>query len=446
VNPADTIVAISSATGAAARMIVRISGAQAFALAASVTSDELVAGVATRMRLRFVELTVPATLYAFRAPRSYTGDDLIEFHLPGNPLLSRLLLEHLIRAGARPAEPGEFTARAYFHGRLDLAEAEGVAATIAASNERELSAARQLLTGELSRRLKPPMDRLVETLALVEAGIDFADEGISFFDKGDLLRRVDGVDDALASLLSDSARFEPLTHEPVVVLIGRPNAGKSTLLNALAGRERAVVSPVAGTTRDALSAEVALPGGIVRLVDVAGLEPEVSAASISAVADVERQMSDRARQMAQASDVLLLVRDVTDARPPVPTPRKIDLVVLTKVDLISSAAAPDDAAVAVSAVTGAGLPVLRLALGRLCFGEASAGGSAMLALNARHVQHIQDGRRTLASARASAAAAEGPELIAHHLRAALDALGGVLGAVTPDDVLGHVFSAFCIGK
>lgn len=444
-NPSDTIVAISSATGAAARMIVRLSGPDAFAITATVTSAELAASTAARTRLRFAELLVPATLFAFRAPRSYTADDLIEFHIPGNPLLARLLLDHLARAGARSAEPGEFTARAYFNGRLDLAEAEGVAATIAASNERDLSAARKLLAGELSRRLKPPMDALVDTLALVEAGIDFADEGISFIDRDDLLDRIDCVDRQLAAILFDSARFEPLTHEPVVVLIGRPNAGKSTLLNALAGRERAVVSPIAGTTRDALSAEVALPGGMVRLVDVAGVGPEAHHLSDASAGDVERQMAERARQTATAAEVVVLVHDVTDSLPAVPTPQPPGLIVLSKSDLDRAASAPTSA-VAVSALTGGGLPELRLALSRLCFGEATAGGSAALALNARHLQCVDDGRESLASARKIAVAGDFPELIAHNLRAALNALGGVLGAVTPDDVLGRVFSSFCIGK
>jgi tRNA modification GTPase len=444
-NPSDTIVAISSATGAAARMIVRLAGPDAFALAGSLSSDELHPSVSVRTRLRFADLLVPATLYAFRAPRSYTGDDLIEFHLPGNPLLGRLLLEQLTASGARAAEPGEFTARAYFNGRLDLVEAEGVAATISASNERELSAARQLLAGELSRRLKAPMDDLVETLALVEAGIDFSDEGISFIDREELLRRIDLVDRSLASLLADSARFEPLSHEPVVVLIGRPNAGKSTLLNALAGRERAVVSPVAGTTRDALSAEVALPGGMVRLVDVAGMEPEAGPLRASPVGDVERQMAERARQMAEAADVLVLVRDVTDQRPPITTPKPADLLVLTKADLEPKVACTSPA-VLVGALSGCGLPELRAALSRICFGDAAAGGSAALALNARHVQCVIESREALAAAKAGTLAGDGSELLAHHLRTALDALGTILGAVTPDEVLGKVFSAFCIGK
>src|SRR5437667_689501 len=233
-NRADTIVAVSSAVGAAARIIVRVSGPSSLQLGADVSRSspaDPIPGAETRTRLHFAGLSVPASLYVFRAPRSYSGDDTVEFHLPGNPLLARLLLDHLRRCGARPAEPGEFTARAFFNGRMDLAEAEGVAATIAAGNERELSTARQLMAGELARRLRPAMDAVAETLALVEAGIDFVEEeGVSFLSPAQLRQRVADADHVLNRLLEDSARFERLAHEPTAVLAGRPNAGKSTLL------------------------------------------------------------------------------------------------------------------------------------------------------------------------------------------------------------------------
>jgi tRNA modification GTPase len=441
----DTIVAISSAVGAAARMIVRLAGPRAFELASMLTTDSLAPSAATRTRLRILDLpAVPATVYAFRAPRSYTGDDLVEFHLPGNPLLARLLLDHLARAGARPAEPGEFTARAYFNGRLDLAEAEGVAATVAANDERELAAARQLLAGELSRRLKPALESIARTLALVEAGIDFADEDVEFICHADVLEQVAGVDATLAGLLAESGRFEALAHEPVVALVGRPNAGKSTLLNALAGRARAVVSPLAGTTRDALSAEVLLPGGRVRLVDLAGLGGADDPASSGPLADVERRMSEQALRRIEEADVVVLVCDVTDIRPPIQTPREPHLIVRTKTDLIPNGSASPAGDPAVSAATGAGLNALRVALSNAAFGRAA--GSATLALNARHVACVDETRHALAAARAVAESHGPAEFIAHHLRDALDALGQVLGAVTPDDVLGRVFAAFCIGK
>ena len=446
-NPADTIAALSSAVGTAARMIVRVSGPASLRLAADLTRtspEALRGGTAVCARLHFADLSVPATLYVFRSPRSYTGDDTVEFHLPGNPLLARLLLDHLGRHGARPAEPGEFTARAFFNGRLDLAEAEGVAATIAAGNEQELAAARQLMAGELARRLRPVMDGVAETLALVEAGIDFSDEeGVSFLTPLQLRARLAAADAALERLLRDSTRFERLSHEPTAVLVGRPNAGKSTLLNALAGAPRAVTSPTAGTTRDAISAEVALPRGFVRLVDVAGLDD----ADASPAGAIDRQMRRRALGAVASADLVLLVRDVTDAATPPPLDREPDLTVLSKIDLLSSKAVPDatDTLVSVSAVTGANLDRLRDRLDRLAFGNQAAAGGAALALNARHVDAVTEARGSLARATGLKDDAS-PEVVALELREALDALGRVLGAVSPDDVLGRIFSTFCIGK
>ena len=434
---ADTIAAISSSAAApAARMIVRMSGRDARRIAATVCRDLPPPGEARRAACSFAALNVRAWLYCFAAPRSYTGDDLSEFHLPGNPLLARVLLDHLIAAGARHAEPGEFTARAYFAGRIDLAEAEGVAATIAAHGEAELRAARQLLAGELSARLRGPIDRLADTLALVEAGIDFSDEDVSFVSGDELSRRLDEIDSFLRDLADNSARFEPLTHEPSFVLVGRPNAGKSTLLNALAQRDRAIVSAVAGTTRDALSADVRLRRGIVRVIDVAGLDETLDTSDA-----IERQMDEHARRAVETADHVVLVRDATDDRPPVALPRDAVLVIETKADLAAGHAKPQ----AVSARTGQGLDALREALDALAFGRAAA--SSTLALNARHLAAIADARASLSRARDVAqTAGAGPELIALELRDALDHLGRVRGQVTPDDVLGRVFATFCIGK
>ena len=437
-HPADTIAAISSSAAApAARMIVRMSGGggDPVRIAAAVVDALPPPGQARRANLSFAGLAVPAWVYYFAGPRSYTGEDLVEFHLPGNALLARLLLDALAAAGARHAEPGEFTARAYFTGRIDLAEAEGVAATIAAHGAAELRAARQLLAGELSQRLRAPTERLAETLALVEAGIDFSDEDVSFLAGEELVHRVDEVDELLADLTQNSARFEPLTHEPTFVLVGRPNAGKSTLLNALAGRDRAIVSPVAGTTRDAISAEVRLQRGLVRLVDVAGLEEPSAAAATDTI---EHVMNAQARRAVESADFVVLVRDAADARPPIALQRAADLVVRTKSDL-----APAAHAEAVSARTGARLDALRDRLDALAFGRAAA--TSTLALNARHLAAIAEARASLSRARELAAGA-GAELVALELRDALDALGRVLGQVTPDDVLGRVFATFCIGK
>jgi tRNA modification GTPase len=443
----DTIVAIGSAAGTAARMILRVSGPAAHAIASCLSGPlpQDTAGVALRRTLRFAGLSLPGCwVYLFRAPRSYTGEDLAEFHIPGNPLVARMLLDDILRhPEARQAEPGEFTARAYFTGRLDLAEAEGVAATIAAASEAELRAARQLMAGELSRRLRPAMDLIAETAVLVEVGIDFSDEDVTFLSPGQLAKRVNAADRMLAELLAQSGRFESLTHEPSFVLIGRPNAGKSTLLNALARQARAVVSPVAGTTRDVLSAEVALEQGIVRVLDAAGLEVPVSASDASPQAEVARQMHRRALAAAESADFVVLVKDVTDPRPPPDVPREPDLRVLTKADLAHAYPATPGA-VLVSAASGQNLDRLRGVMNGIAFAAASGAPASGVALTSRHLSAITEARAALH--RAPAAAGGGAELAALELREALDALGRVLGRVSPDDLLGQVFSSFCIGK
>jgi tRNA modification GTPase len=442
----DTIVAISSAVGVAARMIVRMSGPEAMRIARSALDEALPDSAGARqLRLRIrTDLSFPAWVYIFRAPRSQTAEDIVEFHLPGNPLLARFLLDDLIRAGARQAEPGEFSARAYFNGKLDLAQAEGVAATIAATNETELAAARQLMAGELARRVRPVMEAVAEALALVEAGIDFVDEGVTFIPKQQLDERLKLTDRDIERILRESARFERLSHEPTVVLVGPPNAGKSTLLNALAGRERAIVSRVAGTTRDAISADVQLRRGTVRVIDIAGLELEQPENSDTPEeADIRRQMRHRAIQMAESADMLVAVRDGSVADEARGFSREPHLLVHTKSDL-AAAPNPSRAALLVSAHTGAGMTELRSRLDELVFG--SGAGGVTLALNARHVAALEAARRSLQLAIESNHREDGIELIAHELRSALDELGTILGAVTPDDVLGRVFATFCIGK
>jgi tRNA modification GTPase len=292
------------------------------------------------------------------------------------------------------------------------------------------------MAGELSARLHRPMETLADSLALVEAGIDFSEEDISFLGGDELRGRIDEIDDVLSDLVKSSARFEPLTHEPTFVLVGRPNAGKSTLLNALAGRDRAIVSPVAGTTRDVLSAEVRLQRGLVRMIDVAGLDESHDADDA-----IEKGMDVHARRAIEAADFVILVCDTTDSRPRLQVGRDADITVMSKSDLASGDAAVQGG---VSAMTGQGLAELRAELDALAFGRAASGQS--LALNARHLAAIAEARASLARAREIAATAAGPELIALELRDALDALGRVLGQVTPDDVLGRVFATFCIGK
>lgn len=446
-SSSETILAISSSVGPAARMIVRMAGPDAMKmLRASIADerDDISPRRAANTRLRLRDNDFPAIAFHFPAPHSYTGDDLIELHIPGSPILAQELLQSFITRGARLAEAGEFTARAYLNGRMDLSKSEGVSAVISAQNDAELRAARQLLAGELARRLYPLMDELAQSLALLEAGIDFVEEDISFISRDDLLQRIDRVDDGLKQLLESSSRFERLPHQPRFVLVGKPNAGKSTLLNALAGHERAVVSPVAGTTRDALSAVIALRRGEITVVDVAGLEAseDDSARQQSAMDSIEQQMQESAAREIESADYVLQIVPVDHAVQPLPIRRSPDLLVRTKSDL-ARVSKTDLPSISVSAQTGEGLADLKGRLDQLAFERSSA--ESLLTLNARHVQAIDEGLRALARTRAEVQRS-GSELIALGLREALDALGQILGQVSADDLLGRIFSSFCIGK
>lgn len=433
---ADTIVALSTPIGSGLRAIVRVSGSRSFELFAPLLggrSVEFVAGRVTRLSVELSQgIRFDVTAYAFRSPRSATGEDVLEIHLPASPFLVSALLERLILLGARQAEPGEFTARAFFNGKLDLTAAEGVAATISSTNRAELDAARQMLGGELSRRLRPILDDLVSILALVEVGIDFTDEDVTFLPAAALRQRVGQAQDSLQRLLNESPRIERLSHEPRIVLAGRPNAGKSTLLNALAGTARAVVSDVAGTTRDALSAHVSLKRGRVKLVDVAGLDEASDDA-------IEKRMQAVAATEIETADAVVLVIDPFDLRPRLRLTREPDLVVYSKADL----ALPPKDGLGVDAPHGIGLERLRERLDQLAFGSLS-GATVSLALNARHVNSIKNASDSLA--RALDAIDGGGELVASELRTAINHLGSILGTVSADDVLGKIFSSFCIGK
>lgn len=431
-----TIAAISSSTLPAPRVIVRLSGPDSFSLhryLAPHASKEPGAGFA---RLALRSMSIPATIYRFRSPRSYTGEDLVEFHIPGNPLLAQLLMEELLSNGARAAEPGEFTARAFFNGRLDLAQAEGVALAIAAQSDRELFAARRLLVGELTRRLAPAVEVLADTLALLEAGIDFSEEDISFLDRSEARQRITSTQNLLAALLSESVRCERIASEPRVVLTGRPNAGKSTLLNALAGRVRAGVSPQSGTTRDLIWADVRLARGTVRMIDAAGLEDSDAHAEAGSIA---AQMRRAALLAIEEADVVVLLIDAIDDRPRLKLPREAHLVVRSKSDLLPGKP------LSLSAITGEGLAAFRAELDRRAFGDGGDAGSG-IALNARHVDAIQRGIQALDRAADLLNQPVSDELIALELREALDVLGTVSGRISSDDVLGRIFSTFCVGK
>lgn len=442
----DTIAAVSSGPGAAARGIVRVSGPGAWGLALDLV--EGVAGEAAGVhlgRLRRHAAGVGVMVVLFKGPRSFTGADVAELHVPGSPALLGAIMEDLLGRGARQAGPGEFTAQAFFNGKLDLTEAEGIAATIAARNAVELRAAAALREGVLHREIAALTERMADLLAAVEAGIDFTDEAdVSFVSQEEAAAALAGLTETVERLLHTAVRVDRLDALPAVVLTGLPNVGKSSLMNALSGTQRAIVSPVAGTTRDMLTAVVETEAGAVRLVDVPGEE--------AAVDDLRAGMMEARRLALLEADLVLVVSEVppgekgVEVRVESPAPV---VRVHNKCDVWGGARE----GLCVSARTGAGLERLRGVLSeaaRQHRGESGGVGAEMVALNQRHRVLLQGVRGALGQARQMAAEAatfrRHPELLAAELRQGLDLVGEITGVVSPEEVLGRVFGRFCIGK
>jgi tRNA modification GTPase len=459
VLPSHTILAPTSATGRSPRAIVRLSGAETFPTLLSLLDSVEPIGVpetgigltrgAYRAKFRLAAGPLPVLVLAFPGPRSYTGQDVAELLLPGNPHVVQLVCERLQQQpGVRPAAPGEFSARAYLSGRLTLEQAEGVAATIAAHSDEQLAAASELLSGLAGTRSRDWCDRIASMLALVEAGIDFTDqEDVVAIAPADLARRLDMLDRELSLQLGGLG--ERVEGVPTAALVGAPNSGKSTLFNALLGRERAVVSDQVGTTRDVLAEEIDLsrdvPGaGVISLQDLPGLDPDASG-----IIDQEAQLA--AIEAAGRADVLVWCdpSGAFDPTPPVATHARQIVRVRTKADRawVANASKSNDDMIGVCALDGYNLAQLRRTLAERCTSSRSAGIAALLP---RHRHAMAACRVSLRAARerveAAARSLAEPELVAAALRDALDAMGELSGRISPDEVLGRVFASFCIGK
>lgn len=427
-----TIVAVASPPGHALRGIVRLSGPDALEICG--LPVDAPAGVA---RCVLPSSGMPALAVVSRAPRSFTGEDCVELLLPGHPALLDEAVRACIERGARGAEPGEFAARSWLNGKRSIDEAEGIAMAIAATSDAQLRAAQRLQQGEAAQAVNASRDSVATLLALVEAGIDFTDQedvvAIGGLALADRLEPIVANLRALHAAPVAGALEQPL---PWIVLAGPPNAGKSSLFNALLGHERTVASPHAGTTRDAVPEPMSVGGQEAMLVDAPGIESPRSA--------LDAAMQEQARQaMARAS---LIVRCVPPAAE-LPGTASRELVVLTKMD--DGGIAPPGT-IATSAHRGHGLDALRAELAtRLGSTQASASAEGA-ALLPRHRAAIDASIVELQSAatlaRAGRAALPDAELVAAHLRAGLDALGSIGGSVTPDDVIGLVFARFCVGK
>ena len=440
----DTIVAIATAAGSGGIGVVRLSGPEARVIAHAVCGRALQPRHAHHARFRDADGSTldDGIAIAFPAPASFTGEDVVELQGHGGAAVLRSLLERCIALGARHARPGEFSERAFLNGKLDLAQAEAIADLIAASDARAARAARRALDGVFSTRVNAIADRVLRLRVHVEAAIDFVDEPIDTLGGRALREGLDASTSDLDTLLDDAERGRRLRDGLHAVIVGPPNAGKSSLLNALAGSERAIVSDVAGTTRDLVREVVRVDGVELELVDTAGLREGGDV--------IEREGMRRAASELQRADLAIVVLDARDpgagraavADAIADVPRR--LWVLNKCDLLE--APPPDApdTVALSVRTGAGIDRLHAQLRAVAEGDGDARDGDFTA-RARQVDALRRARSGVMAARAQLDHGM-LELSAESLRDAHDALGEITGRVAPDDLLGHIFSTFCIGK
>jgi tRNA modification GTPase len=444
----DTIAAIASAPGPAARGIVRISGPHTIeCLRRCIASAERVFDWTDRSP-RVVhgevasDVPLPIDVYLWPSKRSYTRELSAELHTIGSQPCLEGVLRTLCAGGARLAQPGEFTLRAFLAGRLDLTQAEAVLGVVDAQDRRDLSAALEQLSGGLSRPLAQLRTDLLDLLADLEAGLDFVEEDIQFVSAAELVRRLSAAQSQIESLDECLNARSLSSSEPLVALVGWPNTGKSSLFNALAGRDRAIVSPQSGTTRDYVQAIVGFGGVVCRLIDTAGVEPSADNGTIASAAQhLARREGDRA-------DVRLFCIDASRPLDDWELQQSLDrnetIVVLTKCDL-PRIATLGQSAIETSVVDGRGLATLSAQIGeRVAAG--SAGGHAVASTAARCRESIEHAAESLNRALQLAEESRCEELVAAELRRALQELGRVVGAVYTEDVLDRLFARFCIGK
>ena len=446
-RPADTIAAIATAPGRGGIGVVRVSGASLSELAAALCGR--VPTPRKAMFARFLDadgvtLDEGIALY-FPAPASFTGEDVLELQGHGGPVVMQMLLERCLELGARLAEPGEFTRRAFLNGKLDLAQAESVADLIEASTAAAARSALRSLSGRFSEEIHRIVDALIDLRMLVEATLDFPEKEIEFLEQARALPRLDTIRQQLQDVL-DRARQGALLRSGLnVVLVGEPNVGKSSLLNQLTGEDRAIVTEVAGTTRDALRETVQIEGIPLHIIDTAGLRETEDA--------VERIGIERTWREIERADVILRLVDARvgasasateaiDARLPQAVER---IIIANKIDLVGLEAGRVEengvVRLQVSAKKGAGMELVRAELLRVAGWQAH--GEDLILARERHLQAL---RAALAHIGTAAGQSAALELFAEELRLAQDVLGEITGEFSADDLLGVIFSRFCIGK
>ncbi|MEO8747235.1 MAG: tRNA uridine-5-carboxymethylaminomethyl(34) synthesis GTPase MnmE [Rhodanobacter sp.] len=443
-SPRDTIAAIASAAGPAGIGVVRASGSRVPEIASALLGRDPTPRHAYLAAWRGADggLIDRGLLLFFPAPGSYTGEHVLELQGHGSPVLLDLLLRRICELGARLAAPGEFTERAFLNGKLDLAQAEAVADLIAARSQAAARAALQSLEGVFSRQVDNLLQELIALRVHVEAAMDFPEEEIDFLADPAISAQLQGVRGKLADILLEAERGLRMQDGMRVAIIGRPNVGKSSLLNVLSGRDRAIVNAAAGTTRDVLREQLSMDGVALELIDTAGLRDTQD--------EVEREGVRRARAELDHADAVLLVTEAEHADDDQALLATLDagvhrVVVVNKIDCDRGQARHERRAQAdwlwLSVKTGAGMEALRGALRAM-----GGGGEGTFSARRRHVLALSAVSRHLAIAAAELASGRAAELAAEELRQAQQALGEITGVYSTDDLLGAIFSSFCVGK
>jgi len=447
----ETIAALATPAGTAALAVLRVSGPDTARLAQELAGATPPPRVARHVdyRDRKQQLLDDVLLTTFVGPHSYTGEDSLEVSCHGNPFIAQKILEDLFARGCRPAEPGEFTQRAFLNGRLDLSQAEAVMDLIHARSERALAAAQQQLRGALTRRMNDLIEALLGVLAQIEAYIDFPEEDLPPEDHQAVRDEIARITAETSRLLATSHYGEILREGLRTVILGLPNVGKSSLLNRLLGRDRAIVSPEPGTTRDFIEERMLVGSHGVRVIDTAGLNPDPEPLEGLGIA--------KTLERAAEADLFLLVVDASSPSLPLSvelrryiTDRSA-IIVLNKSDLSGDSPPPlnlpaDLAVVRVSAITGAGMDELIAAISRCADAYEQKIGDEMVAINARHAHALATAREGLERAGVKFTHGEPIELIASDLRTAMTAFGEITGRVDNERMLDHLFASFCIGK
>ena len=437
----DTIAAIATPPGTGGVSIIRISGRDALAIAGCLSGITPAPRRATLAHIRDAhgDTLDQALLLYYPAPHSYTGEDTLEIQGHGGIAVTQAVLAAVLDAGARLAEPGEYTRRAYLNNKIDLAQAEAIADLINARSQAAVKAANRSLQGDFSREIETLAADLLALRIYIEAALDFPEEEIDFLREGDIAARLQGWGERLRTLLAQSTQGRLMNDGINLVIAGKPNAGKSSLLNALVGEERAIVTAQAGTTRDIMRETILIHGMPVNILDTAGLREAEDL--------VEQEGIRRTRHALSQADLILLLRDgsaldgATDDELPANIPH---LTAYNKADQTPPAIQAQHPGLWISAKTGAGIDALRDAIAH-AVGRDDREASPYIARE-RHLRALHQAERHYQHALAQLHASQNGELIAEDLRLAHDALGSITGAISSDDLLGHIFSSFCIGK